>query len=882
MKSDLQKTLYINKYKTGISLIVLIITIVVALILATTVIFSTTGAIDNARITTFFKDLSEVQDATENYYINNNVMPISDDSTVIDKNGLIGISTFQNIILEEIIENNDLDSQFYVINLEKLNITKSKYGTKKLGESDIFVISYPTMNVYYPYGVDAKGTTFFSITSKMSSIIKIDQEKIDTSLTSVISSDGIKVTKNNSWSNKMGVNIDVQMAPGELLYMSVSGGTDRLITTTTGANIFEFNLLSSIIDDNETIKVPTLTIEEANYIEQGTKPLTERYVHILKYKDSVITGKVKIDLSNFSLNQVVIIDSTTSSYSTLNTLKLFFSDSESGIKEIKYEYLSKYSDDGTTASYYQNFSNFDNTYMKNKAKKAVIKDDLTTTISAPKNVQSIKVAVIDKAGNISLYDKEIAPRLYIAYSIDSSTTQLMQLTAKVFSGNGIKSIKFSKSIDGVNFTDEQVYTLNTTINGLTVKQCLPYINIPVNIAYIKVVAENYDSTIIEERIVNIKIKNNINYEVGITNKPLLSTGMTALKWDGAQWITITSPDVDTSWYNYTNKEWANAKTEDGSMWVWIPRYIYKISSLWHSSSTLGGTINVQFSQGINDNWNSKVVGELNTNTDASASNNTWTNHPGFKFGNTELTGIWVAKFTASGTTSALNILPGVTALRSTTISNAFSACRNMETNSRYGWNTSGTGIDTHLMKNVEWGAVSYLSKSCYGKDNTEVSTNTSSTVTGGGTLLLYVTYTGLSTTGNVHGIYDMPGNTYEYTAAYINSTTANLTNNGANLKNAPNEYKDVYTITTDSQVNNYNNAANKKGDAIYETSSSHTGSNSWFSDFSTMPNGTSPFFAMGGLSSSAASAGCFSFYMYTGASSNSYVFRPTLLVNAEL
>ena len=27
---------------------------------------------------------------------------------------------------------------------------------------------------------------------------------------------------------------------------------------------------------------------------------------------------------------------------------------------------------------------------------------------------------------------------------------------------------------------------------------------------------------------------------------------------------------------YENKKWANAKTEDGSMWVWIPRYAYKV------------------------------------------------------------------------------------------------------------------------------------------------------------------------------------------------------------------------------------------------------------------------------------------------------------------
>jgi len=358
--------------------------------------------------------------------------------------------------------------------------------------------------------------------------------------------------------------------------------------------------------------------------------------------------------------------------------------------------------------------------------------------------------------------------------------------------------------------------------------------------------------------------------------------MTAINWNGSTWVTVPNPEGDTTWYNYKKKKWANAQTVDGSMWVWIPRYVYKISNLWHSASTLGGTINIQFSKGTVDNWNNAVIGPLNTDTGASASNNTWTNHPAFTFGSTEVTGIWVAKFTASNITAAVKSVPGGTAFRSITVSNAFTECRNIETNTIYGWDTTGTGIDTHLMKNVEWGAVAYLSKSIYGKRNTEVSVNTSSSVTGGGSALLYMTYAGMSTTGNLYGVYDMSGNTYEYTAAYIGGANVNLTTYGLNLINAEDKYKDVYTITTDTAVNNYNNAADKKGDAIYETSSSYTGSSSWFKDYSRMPYGSSPFFVMGGYSSSGTNAGCFSFYLYTGALSTTYSFRPVLIINNEL
>ena len=74
------------------------------------------------------------------------------------------------------------------------------------------------------------------------------------------------------------------------------------------------------------------------------------------------------------------------------------------------------------------------------------------------------------------------------------------------------------------------------------------------------------------------------------NTPNLGDGMTAIEWDenANDWVETEGSDPD--WYDYENKKWANAKTSDGSMWVWIPRYAYRITSGYHSSST--GTIEV--------------------------------------------------------------------------------------------------------------------------------------------------------------------------------------------------------------------------------------------------------------------------------------------------
>jgi len=671
MKNKSKNNIYIANNK-GISLIVLMITIVVALIIITTVVMLSTSEIKDANTNTFATNLMSIQDATESYYIANKAMPSVDGSTVMNKDELVAMGRVPDTLLEEVTENNDLDSQFYKLDLAKIEITKIPYGNKKLGENDIFIIAYPSMNVYYPYGLDVSGETYCSITSKISNVTKTHSNDADTSTTSVITSAGIKVTKTNSWANKMGVNIDVEMGVGEFLYMSVSGDPNRLITTNVGNNVFGFNLLSSIITNTETIKVPTLTLVEANYIELGTKSLTDRYVDILKYKGSEVIGKVRIDLSNFSKTLPTITNATLSSYPTINTVKLSLASSESGIREIRYEYLKKYTENGTIVNYNDSYSDFDATYMQSKARKVEIKSDLFASINAPKEVQLIKIAVIDKAGNINLYNQEIAPRLYIGYAINSSTTSSLQLTANLYSINGIKSITFSKSTDGLNFTDPQVYTLNTTTNGITTKQSSPYTDFAVNTAYIKMVAVNYDSTITETRIVKVSLTSLAGSPpviVAAEDKPLLAKGMTAKKWSGTSWDTVSNPDTDTSWYNYASKQWANAQTAEGSMWVWIPRYEYKITT---PHSATAQTIAINF------------LGSLSTPATSG-----YTIHPAFTFGSVNLTGIWVAKFEASGSTAELDIKPGVVSLKSVSISNMFAACRNMETSSRFGWGLNG-------------------------------------------------------------------------------------------------------------------------------------------------------------------------------------------------
>ncbi len=386
-----------------------------------------------------------------------------------------------------------------------------------------------------------------------------------------------------------------------------------------------------------------------------------------------------------------------------------------------------------------------------------------------------------------------------------------------------------------------------------------------------------------EAILNSLIAINSDYDTAKgVNKPKLATGMTPIKRDGTVWVDTTESDND--WYNYTaiDKKWANARTEDGSMWVWIPRYAYQIASGYHTGTV--GTINVKFlKNNTNTASDDSTVDTVPTYSDVDTQSN-YIVHPAFKFDGTELTGIWVAKFEMSGTTASLDSKPGIQSLRNITLGNMFTATRSMETNDKYGWvlasglNADGTfttdtnNVDTHVMKNSEWGAMAYFSQSMYGK-NAEITTNSTDYYTGGGTGNAYVTNVGQSSTGNIYGIYDMSGGANERVMGNYNNIVASsdLTPSSINDK-----YIDRYPTTSSGYT------ASIYGDAVYETSSNTGGNYSWYGDYSSIPNTDNPWFVRGGGPYDGSGSGSFDFGRTFGAAFTGFSWRSVVFVGTGL
>ena len=371
------------------------------------------------------------------------------------------------------------------------------------------------------------------------------------------------------------------------------------------------------------------------------------------------------------------------------------------------------------------------------------------------------------------------------------------------------------------------------------------------------------------------------------NAPELDTNMIPIKYDGTNWVYA---DTTEAWYNYDNQEWANAVvlnedvtknvgdtiTEDEiALWyVWIPRYKYQLFNA-NNGSVAEQLINVTFESGTASTGTVSCTDAVSGTGDSSetctnASNGNWYTHPAFTFGSEQVTGFWVGKFEVSGSTSKITVKPGVSSLRSTTVSAFFTAIQNI----RSSYSLSG---DSHMMKNMEWGAVAYLKQSKYGLGTTDITINSNSSYyTGGGSSTTsYKSNTGQSTTGNVYGVYDMSGGAWEYVMGNMVNSSGSFYSSSAGFSSAPNaKYYDKYTYSSDWSTH----SRGKLGDATKETLKSYGNSTGgWYDDYANFVDSSNSWFIRGGYCYSGSDAGVFGFIRGDGSASSNNSARAVLI-----
>ena len=339
------------------------------------------------------------------------------------------------------------------------------------------------------------------------------------------------------------------------------------------------------------------------------------------------------------------------------------------------------------------------------------------------------------------------------------------------------------------------------------------------------------------------------------NRPDLAEGMIPITYDGTNWVKVDQYGAYNNWYDYGNQKWANAvmvttakrdtymNADEGTTipendilayYVWIPRYKYKLFNATYANGTSAQVIEVTFENETSTTGNVTCTYASNgAETCQNKANGNYYTHPAFTFGDAELFGIWVGKYETTGSKTNPTVKPGITSLSNITIANMYSAGQLF--NSTNYLTTNGINrTDTHMMKNIEWGAVAYLKQSNYGLGITDITINSNSSYLTGGN-------TGRSTTGNITGVYDMSGGASEYVMGNYNKTAGD---SGLTVSGVPAEHIDIYSGTSVS--------ASHLGDATGETAG-------WYGDYAGFVNSSNPWFVRGGDYSIGAYAGVFEF-----------------------
>ena len=548
-------------------------------------------------------------------------------------------------------------------------------------------------------------------------------------------------------------------------------------------------------------------------------------------------------------------------------------------EEIKLAVMASYNEDGK----------FDVDIFKEEIKKinATIVSEDENTIVVEKDGYA---ATIDKnTGKIISFEssKGVVPEIEVNKTLSGTTVTItVEVTNEVEQVNSITVINLDNGTELTGTVNGKTGTFETTLNGTykvevkattekiqkTAEETIEVTQIPVEFsqAYgrIEVVWLDTEDNVIPE-----------------PNQPNLGN-MTPVKWNGYSESETTASD--TEWYNYKAKtgtednldsHWANAKNKIGeveSYFVWIPRYAYRIT--YYASNTSNQPTGYCDGKGIRE-VNGTVRQQIGTAKEIISNGKSYIVHPAFRDGtsnnfkngewDSELSGIWVAKYEPSrsdatansmGSGTTIKVVPKVQSWKNISIGDCYTKSHEYDRSK-----------ESHLMKNSEWGAVAYLTHSQYGRNGHEIDINNNSncvTGNGGGSTNAsssssvtndYNTATGAkaSSTGNIYGIYDLSGGAWEYISSYISngnsacgSSFANTTVNLEGYKTLSTKYATVYPYnSSDSDTNNYNaykNARYGYGDAILETSISGNGTTSWQENHSIFPYTSGSFFAHGG------------------------------------
>lgn len=241
--------------------------------------------------------------------------------------------------------------------------------------------------------------------------------------------------------------------------------------------------------------------------------------------------------------------------------------------------------------------------------------------------------------------------------------------------------------------------------------------------------------------------------------PILFADMTAITWENGVEKEVKDPHANPEkWYDYYAGRMANAKTKDGSYWVWIPRFAYRITYYTDASQSV-----------VKGYYTDKgfVAADMETAIDESAVKTPYFKmekefvpnyetiktkgfrvHEAFGKAGSQRKGFWISKYMAGADG---RFAPNNTILKTEQMYQAFfNADKMTRENNPYGLDY--TVQHSSIPRSTEYGALYYL----IGISNPAFSPNTTTTSD--------INNVTSATFGNETGVFDLNNGVREWTA----------------------------------------------------------------------------------------------------------------------
>lgn len=142
--------------KKGISLVILVVTIIIMIILAGIVVVNTTGMFVDMELTKLKLDIAQLENLMNTYKIRKS------GNIGFAKTGL-DISTLNSDELLQFKGENIVNNkvELYIIDLEAIDAEAVNYGNLENGASDRYLYSLTTGRVYYELGLETENITYY-------------------------------------------------------------------------------------------------------------------------------------------------------------------------------------------------------------------------------------------------------------------------------------------------------------------------------------------------------------------------------------------------------------------------------------------------------------------------------------------------------------------------------------------------------------------------------------------------------------------------------------------------------------------------------------------------------------------------------------------------